>query len=152
MGWWLTGPVMFAFYVPFLTWKVDRSLLCLLQRDIDEFKRKQMQPGSLEALSREANAFLRAISRGYFVHQGWNGLDWVQGTEKIYPVNCLIWSTIVLTDIYNLHGSSWPVSSFYGQTHVNEYYVSKRSTTVHQTGQIYIIRLYLPAYIRNGSS
>lgn len=34
-------PIMFALYMPFLTWKVDRSPLCFLQRDIDDFERKQ---------------------------------------------------------------------------------------------------------------
>jgi hypothetical protein len=66
---------MFALYMPLLTWKVDRSLFCFLQRDIDDSERKQMQPGSLEALGRGANAFLRAISQGYFVHQVWSGLE-----------------------------------------------------------------------------
>ena len=60
---------MLALYMPFLKGKVDRSLFCFLQRDIDDPERKQMQPGSLEALGREANAFLRAISQRYFVHQ-----------------------------------------------------------------------------------
>jgi hypothetical protein len=53
---------MFALYMPSLTRKVDRSLSCFLQRDIDMWKVNKMQPELSEALGREANVFSRALS------------------------------------------------------------------------------------------
>ena len=63
----LTRPFMFGLYMLFLTWKVDRSLLSSLQRAIDDFERKKMQPGPSKALDHEANAFSRAVSQDYYV-------------------------------------------------------------------------------------